>query len=114
MKLKDAGQYSESITEFKRIIESKNDTKKISDFMIAMLYLHELEDASSALPYARNAVKIRPNYESASLCLVHCLFDTNNKKEINEEIQRYINSGGEIKEYELLFQENGIEVSDFT
>ena len=113
-KFKAEGRFLESIDEFKRIGEDGSDVKLISNLMIALTYRYGVEDAEMALKYARKAVEDRPESERASLCLVHCLIDTNSKNEIDNEIRRYLKSGGEINEYHVLLEENGLEVSDFS
>ena len=112
--LKNAQKSAEAITEFKRIIKRHGDPAGIAPFMIAMLYLHELNDHKRALPYARKAVAIKPTNQIASLCLVHCLFHADKHDELRSEIRRYVKTGGKLDHYETLFEENGVKVEDFT
>ncbi len=112
--LKQGGKIVESIAAFKRILDEGRDNKNACHKLIALLYYLELNDYESALPYARESVKKRPLDEMASINLSHCLFEANLKDEMNEEIKRYISTGGKIDSYETLFEENGIDRSNFT
>jgi len=114
MELKDAGDFQGSIDEFARIKQQGFDEKNISDLMIGLLYFHELENTNSALPHAKLAVKQKPASEMASICLTHCLIESELHQEVNAEIRRYLASGGKVKEYELLLSENGLKIEDFT
>jgi tetratricopeptide (TPR) repeat protein len=112
--LNNADRFHESIAEFKRIIESEGDPVKLCHIMIALLYYYQLDDYKSALPFAKQAVQLKPNSEKASLCLTHCLFDAGLQDEVEKEIRRYVATGGKIDFYQTLFDENGMKLEDFT
>ena len=112
--LKNAERFHESIVEFKRILESEGDPAQMCLMMIAILYYYELDDYKSALPYAKQAVQLKPESEKASLCLAHCFFDAGLDAEVEKEIKRYVATGGKIDFYQTLFDENGLTVEDFT
>lgn len=82
--------------------------------MIALLYFHELDDPTKALPFAQQATELKPGSEGASVCLVHCLFKIGRQEELQAEIRRYMNIGRKIDLYTTLLEENGLTVEDFT
>ena len=112
--LKNAEKAPEAIAEFKRIIEEHGDPEGVAPLMIAMLYFHELNDHENALPYARQAVDLKPKNQMASLCLIHCLFHAKKHDELESEIRRYIKGGGKLDRYQTLFEVNGVKAEDFT
>lgn len=112
--LYSAERVHESITEFKRIHENEEDPIHICLLMIAMLYYYELDDHQSALPYAKQAVQLKPSSEKASICLAHCFIDAKLNDEVEKEIRRYVATGGKINHYQTLFDENELSVENFT
>lgn len=112
--LKDNNLSEESIEEFKRVLEADGDPLNICHRMIAALYYYRLSDAVSALPYACRSVINSPLDEVASLCLVHCLFDTGMPDEMEIEIHRFVSAGGKIDLFKSFIEENGAKISDFT
>jgi tetratricopeptide (TPR) repeat protein len=112
--LKNAGRFRESIAELKRILKDDDDPKRVCPVLIASLYYYELKDHRKALPFAKQAVKLKPENEMASLCLVHCLFQAEKHAEVTKEIRRYVATGGKLESYQTLFDENGVTAKDFT
>jgi len=112
--LKNAERFEDSISEFKRIVQDHGDPANICPVMIAMLYAYEVNDYGSALPYAKEAAAINPANEKISICLTHCYVAANRQDEANDEIRRYLATGGEVVFYQTLFEENGLSVEDFT
>jgi tetratricopeptide (TPR) repeat protein len=112
-RLKNEARTQEAIVEFQRLLDTGDDPERIAPLMIAMLYFHDLDDHESALPYAKQAVTLKPENEMASLCLVHCLFRSDKKDEIRSEIERYLKTGGKVNRYQTLFEENGVSAKDF-
>ena len=110
--LKNSGKYIESINEFKKIIDIYGESS-IAVGMIAALYQSELDDSRNAISYARRSIELSPKSEMASLCLAHCLFELDLHEDMIKEIKRYINTGGKIDGYNVLFEENGLTLNDF-
>ena len=110
--LKNDSKYLESINEFKKIIDKYGESS-IAVGMIATLYEYELNDSINALSYARRSTELSPKSEMASLCLAHCLFELDLHEDMIKEIKRYINTGGKIDGYNVLFEENGLTLNDF-
>ena len=111
--LKDAGRYHEAIRELESILESGKGRSSVTNWLIAALHLYELDNAGDALPFAESAVDEAPRSERASICLVHCLFEMNKPELVDQEIRRFVATGSELREYELLFEENGLSVADY-
>lgn len=63
--------------------------------------------------YAKKSVTLSPKSEMASLCLFHTLWDLNRQDEAKNEIRRFIQSGGNINKYNILFKENDTSIKDF-
>ncbi len=112
--LKKVERFEDSISEFKRIIQDHGDPANICPVMIAILYAYEMEDYGSALPFAKEAVAINPANEKISLCLTHCYVDANRQNDANDEIRRYLATGGEVYFYQTFFDETELSVEDFT
>ena len=112
--LKNTEHFLESIAEFKRILKEDDDPERISPILIAALYYYELKDYKNALPFARQAVKVKPKNEMASICLAHCLFRAEKHAAVTKEIRRYVATGGKMDAYQTLFDENGVTAKDFT
>lgn len=110
--LKAQNRIEESILEFKKIIDFHDEDANIV-LMIAMLLLIELSLYNEALPYAKRAVQLLPESEKASLTLFHCYFDQGLNDEAEEEVRRYVRTGSDINQYQLLFNENNLSIKDF-
>ena len=113
VELKNAGKPKEAISELKRIMEEHGEFP-VPIGMIASLYYSELNDPENALPYAKRSVQLSPKSEMASMCLVLCLYHYEKQDEMDVEIKRYVNEGGNIDLYSTLFEENGLKLADFT
>lgn len=101
--LKNARRFLEAIAVLKRIAKEDCDPKRLCPILIASLYYYELKDHKKALPFARQAAKLKPENEIASLCLVHCLFQAKKYAAVTKEIRRYLATGGKIDCYRTLF-----------
>ena len=108
------GEYEESIEEFKHEIETTCDPESFSIFMIANIYIHELNDKITALPYALEASKAKPRREMASINLVFCLNAAKRYEESFTEIKRFIKTGKNIDFYETLLEENNLKKEDLS
>ena len=111
---KAKGEYAKAVRELETIQRRGDGIPGYTNWLIAALYLYELESVESALRFASAAVKESPLSERASICLVHCLVALGNNDAVTEEIRRFVATGSELREYEQLFAENGVSVADYT
>jgi tetratricopeptide (TPR) repeat protein len=112
IELKNQGDNENAINLLKASEEKYGKSSK-STALIAMILNHNLKRIPEALIYARQWIELSPKNETASVNLVHALFDMGKHKEVDVEIRRFIKTGVTLKEYKLLFKENGVTKKDF-
>ena len=114
LKLKAEGKYREAIAELQSILDRGIGNPGFTNWRLAALYMYELEQPTTAYPFAAVAVKEAPISERASVCLVHCLSALGDDEAVDAEIRRFVATGAELREYQQLFEENGLTVADYT
>jgi tetratricopeptide (TPR) repeat protein len=112
LSLKNDNKYLESIKEFQKIEQKYGETPELIG-MIALIYYSEINNVSKALEYAKRSIVLSPKSEMSSLCLFHCLYDLGKKEDAEKEILRFIKAGGKIKNYNILFKENDLNIENF-
>lgn len=81
--------------------------------LIAMILYYNLKRTEDSLEYSLKWTELSPNSEKASLHLVHVLFDLDKNQEVENEIRRFVKTGMELNDYNILFEENGLSKQDF-
>ena len=81
--------------------------------MLGSIHFH-FRDYQKALPYFEQTVALSPQSELASLCLAHCLINTNRTAEAVVELQRYLALRDSDEHRELLetLRSSASDVSD--
>jgi predicted Zn-dependent protease len=87
LRLRDAGQVNEALSILRRLADQRPDLANVVGMLAGLEY--QTGDYESAARNARNAVKLAPRSELASVILFHSLYRLQSVDEAFAEVERF-------------------------